>query len=501
MAFHVLVDTIHARQDNTANLSSGSRLGDGFGCSMSRPNLAYSDGQLGLFTDLYELTMAQAYFSQGMHGPATFGLTVRSYPPNRGYLAAAGLDDVLDYLAGLQFDGEAIGYLHSLGVFTRDFLDYLRGVRFTGSVRAIPEGRLFFADEPVLEITAPIIEAQLAETYIINQMNLQTSLATKAARCVWAAQGRGIADFASRRTQGSDAAMKMARASYIAGFASTSNVLAASHYGIPPAGTMAHSFISSFPSELDAFRAYSRCFPDRTVLLLDTYDTIAGAWNAVTIGKELEATYPNQETHRLTAVRLDSGDYAELSRQVRQALDGEGLGYVKVLVSGGLDEYELDSLVQGDAPIDLFGVGTKAGVSADAPWSDMVYKLVCFDGRPVMKLSEGKVSLPGAKQVFRRRNADGSLSGDIIGLQEESGPVGAEPVLREVMVNGVRTEPPLAAAELRDRFREDFASLDARFKNLRRPPQFPVSISPRLQRITAEVREEAVLTNISGGSA
>ena len=462
---------------------------------MSRPNLAHSDGQLGLFTDLYELTMAQAYFSQGMHAPATFGLTVRSYPPNRGYLVSAGLDDVLDYLSRLQFDDEAIGYLRSLGSFTTDFLDYLRSVRFTGSVRAIPEGRLFFADEPLLEITAPIIEAQLAETYVINQMNLQTSLATKAARCVWAAQGRGIADFASRRTHGSDAAMKMARASYVAGFASTSNVLAASHYGIPPAGTMAHSFISSFPSELDAFRAYARSFPDRTVLLLDTYDTVAGAWNAVTIAKELEA-----DGHRLTAVRLDSGDYGELSRQVRRVLDGQGLDYVRVLVSGGLDEYELDSLMQDGAPIDLFGVGTKAGVSADAPWSDMVYKIVCFDGRPVMKLSEGKMSLPGSKQIFRRRDEDGSLSSDIIGLQEEAGPVNVEPLLQEVMADGVRISPSSTATELRDSFRDEFASLASRFKNLHRPPQFPVSISPRLQRMTAEVREEAVLTNVSAES-
>ena len=381
-------------------------------------------------------------------------------------------------------------------MFTAEFLDYLKGVRFTGTVRAVPEGRLFFADEPVLEVTAPIIEAQLAETYVINQVNLQTALATKAARCVWAAQGRGIADFASRRTQGSDAAMKMARVSYVAGFASTSNVLAASHYGIPPAGTMAHSFISSFPSELEAFRAYSQSFPDRTVLLLDTYDTVAGAWNAVSIAKELES-----HGHRLTAVRLDSGDFAALSRQVRDILDREGLDYVRILASGGLDEYELETLVQAEAPIDLFGVGTKAGVSADAPWSDMVYKLVCFDGRPVMKLSEGKVSLPGVKQIFRRRNEDGTLSGDIVGLQEEPGPVDAEPLLEEVMAGGVRTGPSAPLAELRDRFRDEFASLDSRFKDLRRPPHFPVSISPRLQRMTAEVREEAVLTNVSGESA
>ncbi len=463
---------------------------------MSRPNLAHSDGQLGLFTDLYELTMAQAYFSQGMDAQATFGLTVRSYPLNRGYLVSTGLEDVLDYLSALQFDDQAIEYLRSLGLFTSDFLKFLRGVRFTGSVRAIPEGRLFFADEPLMEITAPIIEAQLVETYVINQMNLQTSLATKAARCVWSAQGRGIADFASRRTHGSDAAMKMARSSYIAGFASTSNVLAASQYCIPPAGTMAHSFISSFPSELDAFRAYAKCFPDRTVLLLDTYDTVAGAWNAVTIAKELEA-----EGHRLTAVRLDSGDYGELSRQVRLVLDREGLDYVRILVSGGLDEYELDSLIQDRAPIDLFGVGTKAGVSADAPWSDMVYKVVCFNDRPVMKLSEGKMSLPGAKQLFRRHDQDGSLSGDIIGLQDEAGPVDAEPLLQEVMTSGMRTGATPTATELRERFREEFASLDSRYKNLHRPPHFPVSISPRLQRMTAEVREEAVLTNVSGESA
>jgi nicotinate phosphoribosyltransferase len=323
-------------------------------------------------------------------------------------------------------------------------------------------------------------------------MNLQTALATKAARCVWAAQGRSIADFASRRTHGSDAAMKMARSSYIAGFASTSNVLAASHYNIPPAGTMAHSFISSFPTELDAFRAYADSFPDRTILLLDTYDTIAGAFNAVSIGKELESN-----GHRLAAVRLDSGDYSKLSRQVRHVLDDHGLDYVKILLSGGLDEYELETLIEDKAPIDLFGVGTKAGVSADAPWSDMVYKVVSFDDRPVIKLSEGKMSLPGTKQIFRRTE-NGLLSGDIIGLQEETGPVGSEALLQEVMVSGVRIDRTAALSEVRERFREEFDSLDARYKELIRPPLFPVSVSPRLQRMTAEVREEAVLTNVSG---
>jgi nicotinate phosphoribosyltransferase len=287
--------------------------------------------------------------------------------------------------------------------------------------------------------------------------------------------------------------MKMARASYIAGFSSTSNVLAASHYDIPPAGTMAHSFISSFATELDAFRAYSQCFPDRTILLLDTYDTLAGTWNAVAIAKELESA-----GHRLVGVRLDSGDYTKLSLQVRHVLDDHDLGYVRILASGGLDEYELESLVEAGAPIDLFGVGTKAGVSADAPWSDMVYKVAWFDNRPVMKLSEGKMSLPGAKQIFRRTTEEGKLSGDIIGLQEETGPVDSEPLLEEVMSGGVRISPSMSLLELRDRFRDEFAFLENRFKDLRRAPQFPVSVTPKLQRMTAEVREEAVLTNVSG---
>ena len=459
---------------------------------MTSPNLAPPADEFGLFTDLYELTMAQAYFDQGMFAPATFSLSVRSYPANRGSLVSAGLDDVLEYLALLNFGDRAVDYLRSTGIFGGDFLEYLRGVRFTGDVRAIPEGRLFFADEPVLEVSAPIIEAQLVETYVINQVNLQSTLATKAARCVWAAQGRGIADFASRRAQGTDAAMKMARASYIAGFQSSSNVLAASQYGIPPAGTMAHSFISSFPSEIEAFRAYAESFPSRTVLLLDTYDTVAGAWNAVEVAKEMEA-----KGHRLLAVRLDSGDFDQLSRQVRGVLDSVGLDYVKVLVSGGLDEYQVESLVRAGAPVDLFGVGTKAGVSEDAPSSDMAYKLVCFDQRPVMKLSTGKVSLPGSKQVFRMRDEDGKLSRDVIGLQDDA-PAGAEPVMEEVMRHGMRTSPQTPLEEIRERFRKEFESLEPRFKALNNPPRYPVSISPRLRRLAAAVKEEAVLTNISG---
>jgi nicotinate phosphoribosyltransferase len=451
---------------------------------MEHSNLPLPPDDLALFADLYELTMAQAFFGQGMFAPATFSLFIRQYPPHRGYLVAAGLADVLDYLENLQFSEASLDYLRSTELFTQDFLAYLKGLRFTGSVRAIPEGRLFFVNEPVLEVTAPIIEAQLVETMVINQVNFQTLLATKAARCVWAAQGRVVTDFASRRTHGTEAALKMARAGYIAGFQSTSNLQAARRYGIPPSGTMAHSFISSFPSELDAFRAYATAFPGRTTLLLDTYDTIQGTWHAVAVARELEAA-----GHLLMAVRLDSGDFAALSRQVRQILDEAGLGYVKIVASGGLDEYELDRLVRGGAPIDLFGVGTKVGVSADAPWSDMAYKLVCYDGRPVMKLSTDKVSLPGAKQVFRLRDREGRFSRDVIGLHDEGLPGGAA-LLQPAMADGRRTGPEPTLEEIRQRFQQDFQCLDDHHKQLHNPPHYPVAVSPRLERLTVQVQEQ-----------
>lgn len=450
---------------------------------MNSSNAPLPLGETGLFTDLYELTMAQAFFRQKMFAPATFSLFIRNYPPNRGYLVSAGLEDVLDYLEKFHFSQADLTYLRSTEIFTKDFLDYLEGLRFTGSVRAIPEGRLYFANEPVLEVTGPIIEAQMVETFIINQVNLQTLLATKAARCVWAAQGRGVSDFSARRTQGTDAAMKMARCSYIGGFQSTSNVLAAHRYGIPPAGTMAHSFISSFPSEAEAFHAYAEAFPQRTILLLDTYDTIQGAWNAVQAAKKLE-----ESGNRLLAVRLDSGDFDALSRQVRRIFDEANLDYVKIVASGGLDEHEVDRLVRDDAPIDLFGVGTKAGVSADAPWSDMAYKLVCYDGRPVMKLSPDKINPPGAKQVFRFQDG-GMFSRDILGLSDES-VTGAEEMLVEVMSSGALTAANPSLPEIRERLEEDMQRLDPRFKELHRPPLYTVQPSLKLQRLTATVQEQ-----------
>ena len=449
---------------------------------------------LGLFTDLYELTMAQTYFEQRMFAPATFGLFVRSYPPNRGYFVCAGLEDALEYLENLHFDGDSLDYLSATGMFTEDFLEYMGGLRFTGSVRAMPEGRLYFTNEPVMEVTAPIIEAQLAETLIINRLNLQSLQATKAARCVWAAQGRTLSDFGARRAPGVDGAMSMARAGYVVGFQSTSNVLAAQRYGIPPAGTMAHSLITTFPTEIEAFQAYAQAFPDRTILLLDTYDTIQGAWHAAEVGREMEAA-----GHKLVAVRLDSGDYAELSRQVRRILDQAGLEYVRIVASGGLDEYEIDKLIQGGAPIDLFGVGTKVGSSADAPYSDMSYKLVCYDGQPVMKLSPEKVSPPGAKQVYRLQETDRRFAQDIVALQEEKLP-GGEPLLETVMESGQRTRPAPSLTEIRERFNRDFQQLDDHYKRIYNPPRYPVTFSARLQRQTNRVQAQ-LLDNIGETSS
>jgi len=457
---------------------------------MERTNLPLPEDDLGLFADLYELTMAQAFFNHEMFQPATFSLFVRNYPSNRGYFVAAGLRDVLDYLTKLSFSASSLDFLRTLGAFSDEFLEYLSCLRFTGSVRAIPEGRIFFANEPPLEVTAPIIEAQLVETFIVNQINLQTLLTTKASRCVWAAPDRIISDFASRRTQGVDAALKMARCSYIGGFQSTSNVLAAKMYGIPPAGTMAHSFVSSFSTELEAFRAYAQAFPDRAILLLDTYDTAKGAHQAVVVAKEMESS-----GHRLLGVRLDSGDFDSLSRKVRAILDDAGLDYVRIVASGGLDEFELETLCKAGAPIDLYGVGTKAGVSADAPWSDMAYKLVCYDGRPVMKLSEDKVSMPGQKQVFRLRDRAGNFSEDVIGLQDETVDQ-AEPLLTEVMTDGRLSGPHPTLTGTRGRFETDFAKLDEKHKSLVDPPKYQVSSSDALNRLTAQVRLDLTKSTI-----
>lgn len=434
---------------------------------------------LALLSDLYEFTMAAAYHKHAMNASATFSLFIRDYPPNRGYLVNAGLETVLDLLEDFRFRREEIDFLAGSGLFTDDFLHYLGTLRFSGDVFAMPEGSVFFRNEPVLEVTGPIIEAQLVETLIINAINLQVTIASKAARSVYAAQGRRLVDFSLRRTQGADAGLKVARASYIAGFDSTSNVLAGKMYGIPIAGTMAHSFITSFKEEVEAFRAFAHTFPENIVLLLDTYDTVTGAHKAVALAHELA-----KEGISLKGVRLDSGDIATLSKEVRKILDDAGLQKVSIFASGGLDEQNIADVLHRGAPIDAFGVGTKMGVSADAPYMDMSYKLVKYDGRPVMKCSTGKQTLVNEKQVFRSRD-NGRIDHDTIGLRDEK--CEGEPLLRPVMKEGKRLHPPEPLVLIRERLAADLAALDDAYKRLKRPNEFPVLHGPALRKLQKEV--------------
>ena len=430
-----------------------------------------------LLTDLYELTMAASYFENGMADPSTFSLFIRKYPPDRSYFVAAGLEDFLDYLVDFRISEDDLAYLDDTGLFSRDFLEYLKTVRFTGSVHALGEGEIFFQDEPILEVTAPIIEAQIVETFAINTMNFQSVIATKAARCVQAAAGRRLVDFSLRRTHGIDAGLKVARSSYIAGFAATSNVLAGKLYDIPISGTMAHSYVSSFGNELDAFRAFARSFPDKTVLLIDTYDTIAGAHKAVVVGHEMA-----MEGHKLVGVRLDSGDIASLSKQVREILDDAALSEVEIFASSSFDEYKIAQTLEEEAMVDAFGVGTRMGVASDAPYFDMAYKLVSYGKRPIMKLSTGKVNLAGEKQLFRRKDSQGKFSEDIIGTRDET-VENASSLLEHVMQDGELVKRHPSLHEIRERFSKNFLALDDKFKALRGAPSYPVQLSDRLKAV------------------
>ncbi len=437
-----------------------------------------------LFTDLYELTMAAVYFEREMFAPATFSFFIRSYPVNRRFFVACGVEEVLSFLENFRFQEEELAYLEGLGLFKPRFLEFLARLRFTGEVYAMEEGTIFFAGEPLLEITAPIIEAQLIETFVINALCFETLIASKAIRSVIAAKDRVVVDFSARRTHGVDAALKVARASYLAGFSATSNTLAGKIYGIPVTGTMAHSFIESFPSEIEAFSAFAEVFPENTVLLLDTYDTLAAARKAVQIAKKLEA-----QGKRLKGVRLDSGDLVELSRKVREILDAHGLDYVKIFASGGLDEYKIAEVLAKGAPIDAFGVGTKMGVSADAPYLDAAYKLVSYDGRPVTKLSSGKKTLAGAKQVFRREE-NGRYQEDFVGLREETLPE-ATPLLKPLMKGGERCAPARSLEEVRKRVKDELSKLPEPLKEIHPGEVFyPVHYTEKLLTLQRQIEEE-----------
>ena len=425
------------------------------------------DTTSGLFTDLYELTMMQSYFDRGMDDPAAFSLFVRRLPATRNFLLACGIDAVLDGLERLRFSDGDIAYLASLDLFTDAFLDHLRGFRFTGAVHAVAEGSVVFANEPIIEIVAPIGQGQLVETLVMNRVHVATVLASKAVRVVTAARGRAVIDFGARRMHGLDAALTAARAFHIAGVDATSNVLAGQRYAIPVSGTMAHSYIEAFDDEAEAFAAFTRSFPE-TVLLVDTYDTLAG------VGKVIDLARRLGDAFKVRAIRLDSGDLYDLAIKARALLDAAGLDGVSIFASGGLDESEIARLLDRGAPIDGFGVGTAMGVSEDAPSLDLAYKLCAYAGRGRSKLSPGKPILPGRKQVFRTER------GDVIARSGETLP--GRPLLRPVMQDGRRvpgTRDDLDA--IRARAAAEVAALPAAVRALEPAAEpYPVDVSADL---------------------
>lgn len=424
--------------------------------------------------------MAASYLRRGMIAPATFSLFVRQLPPERGFLVAAGLASCLDFLESFGFDDEELGYLGAIGFDDRALSD-LAGVGFHGDVRAVPEGRIVHAEEPIIEVTAPIPVAQLVETYLMNQITLHTTLASKAARYVIAAEGRDLVEFGFRRSQGRDAAMAVARASALVGFVATSNVEAARRLELQVAGTMAHAFIEAFPSERDAFAAFAEDHPTRTTFLVDTYDTLHGVRTAIEVARAAGIA------DRM-GVRLDSGDLDHLSREARRILDDEGLPGARIFASGGLDEHEVAELVHAGAPVDAFGVGTQMGVSADAPYLDTVYKLVDYDGTPTMKLSAAKVTAPGRKQVFRGPDD----AGDLLALADEDVPDGWQALLTPVMSGGERIGKDPGMGTLRARFSADLETLPAKAKRLRHAELVNVRHSDALMALTSETREDAM---------
>ncbi|MDX1654014.1 MAG: nicotinate phosphoribosyltransferase [Candidatus Competibacteraceae bacterium] len=432
-----------------------------------------------LFTDLYELTMAQAYQAEGMSAAGVFELFFRKMPEGRNFVMAAGLSSVLDYLESLHFTGGDIGYLRSLGQFSDSFLEWLRTFRFTGSVWAVPEGTVVFENEPVVQVVAPIAQAQLVETFILNQIHLQSVAATKAARVVTAAQGRAVVDFGSRRSHGTDAALKVARACYLAGAAGTSNVAAGRRYGIPVFGTMAHSYIQAHDREAQAFAAFVEQFPE-TTLLVDTFDTLAGVERVIELARQLGSDF------RVRQIRLDSGNLGELAREARRRLDQAGLDRLRIIASSSLDEYKISQLLADGAPIDGFGVGTRLAVSKDVPEIDFSYKLVAYDGQPKMKLSSSKLNRPGRKQVFRRLE-EGQMCGDTLACHGETLP--GQPLLEPVMAQGkITRQGRIPLEETRQRARAQLQALPEAWRNLEPASSgYPLAVSTELERITQEL--------------
>ena len=424
-----------------------------------------------LLTDLYELTMLQAYYERGMTDPAVFELFVRKLPPKRDFLVAAGLEQALDFIEGMRFGEEELDWIRTCGHFKPAFADRLAKLRFTGDVHALPEGTILFPNEPLLRVTAPLPEAQLLETRVLNLVHFQTAIASKAARSRLAAGAKGLIDFGLRRAHGAEAGLLAARASYLAGFDGTSTALAGARFGIPVFGTMAHSFVQAHDVEADAFAHFAAAFPEKAVLLIDTYDAVEGARIAV------------RATPELKGVRLDSGELDDLSRKVRQILDANGAKSALIFASGNLDEDAVGRLVAAGAPIDSYGVGTAMTTSADQPYLDAVYKLQEYAGRPRRKRSTGKATWPGRKQVYRRYTVEGSFLGDTVTLKADALP--ADPLIVPVMRGGRRLPQP-SLEESRKHCLRQLARLPKAFP-------YPVEISPAL-RAAADAVDRSLLT-------
>jgi nicotinate phosphoribosyltransferase len=423
--------------------------------------------------------MLQSYFDQQMEQTAVFELFVRRLPACRNFLVAAGLEQALEYLENLHFTTPELDWLAKTGYFSQKFIAYLEQLRFRGDVEAMPEGTVFFANEPILRVSAPLPQAQLVETCLINLVHLQTLIASKAARMVLAAPGKLLIDFGLRRAHGTEAGLMAARAGYLAGLSGSSNVLAGMLYDLPIYGTMAHSFIQAHDDEMEAFAHFAVSQPNNVVFLLDTYDTEAAAEQLVTLAPKLEGI-------TIQGVRLDSGDLAEHARKVRRILDDGGLQHVRILASSNLDEYALQKFVGEGVPIDGFGIGSRLDTSADAPYLDCVYKLQEYAGKPRLKRSEGKATWPGRKQVYRNYAPDGSLAYDLLTLEAAPSALG-EPLLQPVIRGGQRLLPTPPLAELRQYAALEQSRLAETWRQLEEAPAYPVKIAQVLHDLARSI--------------
>jgi nicotinate phosphoribosyltransferase len=439
-----------------------------------------------LLTDLYQLTMLQGYYRERMHDVAVFELFVRKLPASRGFLVAAGLEQAVDYLLNLRFSSAELDWLRGTGFFDAGFLRHLEQFRFSGDVHAMPEGTVFFPNEPILRVTAPIAEAQFVESRLINILHFQTLIASKAARSVLTAPGKTLVEFGFRRAHGCEAGLFAARAGYLAGFSGTATVSAGRHFGIPVFGTMAHSYVQAHRSESDAFEHFAQANPGNVVLLIDTYDTEAGAQKAIDLAPRLSSM-----NIRIKGVRLDSGDLADHARKVRKILDAGGLSDTIIFASGNIDEYSLAQLVAVEAPIDGFGIGTHLDTSEDAPYLDCAYKLQEYAGIPRRKRSEGKTTWPGTKQVYRRFDAGGFLVGDTITLADA--PCEGRALLQPVMRHGELFELLPSLEQARFYTKDQLNRLPENLRVLLNAPVYPVLISDELSALTERMDKETAL--------